>query len=127
MAYTIINSFIPATLYPLKAPYPMIPEYITIHNSYNDATAANEIAYMTRNTNPVSYHVAIDDKKLYKQSLLHVTLFMRGMVWVKVIGHPSESKSVIRNQEVLNMYLQKKILLNMWLIYSINMAGESIV
>ncbi|KAA0944144.1 XlyB [Sporosarcina sp. ANT_H38] len=63
MAYTIINSFIPATLYPLKAPYPMMPEYITIHNTYNDATAANEITYMTRNTNPISYHVAIDDKQ----------------------------------------------------------------
>ncbi|WP_342538429.1 N-acetylmuramoyl-L-alanine amidase [Sporosarcina sp. FSL K6-1540] len=63
MSYTIINIFIPATLYPLKAPYAMMPEYITIHNTYNDATAANEIAYMTRNTNPVSYHVAIDDKQ----------------------------------------------------------------
>ncbi|MFC5587534.1 N-acetylmuramoyl-L-alanine amidase family protein [Sporosarcina soli] len=62
MAYVIINKFIPATLYPLKAPYAMVPEYVTIHNTYNDATALNEIAYMTRNTAPVSYHVAIDDK-----------------------------------------------------------------
>ncbi|MEK5038962.1 peptidoglycan recognition protein family protein [Sporosarcina sp. FSL K6-3457] len=63
MAYTIVNSYIPTSLHPLKAPYTMVPEYITIHNTYNDATAANEIAYMTRNTTVVGYHVAIDDKQ----------------------------------------------------------------
>jgi len=62
MAYTIVNSYIPESLYKLKAPYPMKPEYVTIHNTYNDATAANEIAYMTRNNTVVGYHVAIDDK-----------------------------------------------------------------
>jgi len=40
----------------------MTPEYITIHNTANDATATNEIAFMTRNTAATSYHVAIDDK-----------------------------------------------------------------
>lgn len=39
----------------------MKPEYITIHNTANDATALNEIAYMTKNTASTSYHVAIDD------------------------------------------------------------------
>lgn len=63
MAYAIVNKYIPTTLYPLKAPYAMAPEYITIHNTYNDATAANEIAYMTRNGTVVGYHVAIDDKQ----------------------------------------------------------------
>lgn len=40
----------------------MKPQYVTIHNTYNDASALNEVAYMTRNASPVSYHVAIDDK-----------------------------------------------------------------
>lgn len=62
MAYTIVNKFIPQSLYSLKAPYAMTPQYITIHNTANDATALNEIAYMTRNTAATSYHVAIDDK-----------------------------------------------------------------
>ncbi|MFC5587511.1 N-acetylmuramoyl-L-alanine amidase family protein [Sporosarcina soli] len=61
MAYTIVNRYIPTSLYPLKATFPMTPEYITIHNTANDATALNEIAYMTRNTSVVSFHVAIDD------------------------------------------------------------------
>ena len=62
MSYTIINNFIPESLYKLKAPYSMTPEYITLHNTYNDATAINEIAFMHRNPEPVSYHVAIDYK-----------------------------------------------------------------
>lgn len=64
MAYVIVNSYIPTSLYPLKAPFTMVPEYVTIHNTYNDATAANEIAYMTRNNTVVGYHVAIDDKQV---------------------------------------------------------------
>lgn len=62
MAYTIINKFIPQSKHKLKAPYAMTPQYITIHNTANDATALNEIAYMTRNAASTSYHVAIDDK-----------------------------------------------------------------
>jgi len=42
----------------------MTPEYVTIHNTANDATASNEIAYMTRNPEATSYHVAVDDKKV---------------------------------------------------------------
>ncbi|MES1053970.1 N-acetylmuramoyl-L-alanine amidase [Bacillus thuringiensis] len=40
----------------------MNPEYITVHNTYNDATAENEVAYMIRNDNQVSFHIAVDDK-----------------------------------------------------------------
>lgn len=62
MAYEIINKFIPESKYPLKAPYAMTPQYVTIHNTANDASALNEIAYMSGNSNPTGYHVAIDDK-----------------------------------------------------------------
>lgn len=62
MAYEIIDKYIPTSIYKTKSPYTMKPEYITIHNTYNDATALNEIAYMTRNSNQTSYHVAVDDK-----------------------------------------------------------------
>ncbi|MGR5864313.1 N-acetylmuramoyl-L-alanine amidase [Bacillus cereus] len=41
----------------------MNPEFITVHNTYNDASAENEIAYMIRNDNQVSFHVAVDDKE----------------------------------------------------------------
>ena len=49
--------------YGVKCPYAMIPQYITIHNTANDASAENEIAYMIRNDNTVSFHFAVDDKE----------------------------------------------------------------
>lgn len=62
MGYNVLQRFIPASSYPLKSPYEMKPEYITFHNTANDASALGEIAYMTGNKNATSYHVAIDDK-----------------------------------------------------------------
>ena len=49
--------------YAIKCPYSMTPKYITIHNTANDASAANEIKYMISNNNKVSFHVAVDDKE----------------------------------------------------------------
>lgn len=45
----------------IKCPYPMNPTYITVHNTANDASADNEIAYMIGNDNEVSFHFAVDD------------------------------------------------------------------
>ncbi|OUA65062.1 N-acetylmuramoyl-L-alanine amidase, partial [Bacillus thuringiensis serovar bolivia] len=49
--------------YGTKCPYTMSPEFITVHNTYNDATADNEVSYMIRNDNQVSFHIAVDDKE----------------------------------------------------------------
>lgn len=48
----------------IKCPYEMKPEFIVIHNTANDASANNEIAYMHRNNNTVSFHYAVDDKEI---------------------------------------------------------------
>lgn len=61
MAYEIVNRFIPESKYKTKATYSMIPQSITIHNTWNDAAALSEVSYMTNNANMVSYHAAIDD------------------------------------------------------------------
>ena len=61
MAYKIVNKYLTGATLRLKSPYTMDPQYITIHNTANDAPASNEIAYMTRNSSQVGYHVAIDD------------------------------------------------------------------
>ena len=50
--------------YGLKCPYAMAPKYVVIHNTYNDACAANEIAYMRRNNSSTSFHYAVDDKEI---------------------------------------------------------------
>lgn len=46
----------------IKCPYEMKPEYITVHNTANDASAENEVKYMISNNNEVSFHYAVDDK-----------------------------------------------------------------
>lgn len=60
----INKNLVPKTKYSIKAPYKMKPEFVIIHNTYNDASAKNEIAYMIRNNNYTSYHYAVDDKEI---------------------------------------------------------------
>lgn len=54
----------PTDNWPNKCPYKMTAEAITVHNTANDASANNEIAYMNRNTNQVSFHFAVDDTEV---------------------------------------------------------------
>lgn len=42
----------------------MKPQYITVHNTANDASARNEVSYMRNNSSSTSYHVAVDDKEV---------------------------------------------------------------
>lgn len=57
----IKNIECPENKYSVKCPYSMKPTRIVIHNTANDASAKNEIAYMHRNDNTVSFHFAVDD------------------------------------------------------------------
>ncbi|HDR8155530.1 TPA: N-acetylmuramoyl-L-alanine amidase family protein [Bacillus cereus] len=59
----IRKNLVSSSKYGTKCPYTMNPEYITVHNTYNDATAENEVSYMIRNDNQVSFHIAVDDKE----------------------------------------------------------------
>src|SRR5690606_29165546 len=58
------KKLVPSSKYGIKCPYKMDAEFITLHNTYNDASANNEISYMISNDNEVSYHFAIDDKEV---------------------------------------------------------------
>lgn len=58
---TIRQNLVPPNKYAIKCPYEMNPEFITIHNTANDASAKNEILFMINNNNQVSYHFAVDD------------------------------------------------------------------
>ena len=64
MAYTFKQNLVSSSKYSIKCPYSMTPQYITIHNTSNSASAKNEIAYMISNNNQVSYHVAVDEKEV---------------------------------------------------------------
>ena len=59
----LIQKLISSDKYSLKCPYSMTPKGVCIHNTANDATAANEISYMQTNSNSTSFHIAIDDKE----------------------------------------------------------------
>lgn len=58
---SIRQNLVGADKYSIKCPYAMDPEGITVHNTANNASAENEIAYMIRNNNTTSYHYAVDD------------------------------------------------------------------
>ena len=60
----IIKNLVPENKYSVKCPYSMTPTRIVVHNTANDASAKNEIAYMIRNNNQVSFHYAVDDKEV---------------------------------------------------------------
>lgn len=60
----VIKNLLPTSKYKLKSPYTMVAETIVVHNTANDATARNEVAYMIRNNNSTSFHYAIDDKEI---------------------------------------------------------------
>lgn len=61
MSYNIVSMPISSSKYSRKCPYPMKPQYITVHNTANDASARNEVSYMRNNSSSTSYHVAVDD------------------------------------------------------------------
>lgn len=64
MAYTFKQNLVPSSKYSIKCPYEMKAEFIVVHNTANDATAANEVKYMISNNNQVSFHYAVDEKEV---------------------------------------------------------------
>ena len=62
----------------IKCPYAMKPTRIVIHNTANDASAANEIAYMHRNNKQTSFHFAVDDKEIIQGISLDRNAFHAG-------------------------------------------------
>lgn len=60
----IKQNLVSADKYAIKCPYSMRAELIVVHNTWNDASAENEIAYMIRNNNEVSFHYAVDDRQV---------------------------------------------------------------
>ena len=60
----IIKKLISKEKYSIKCPYTLSPLGITVHNTANSASAANEIAYMAGNDKEISYHFAVDEKEI---------------------------------------------------------------
>lgn len=60
----VTKNLVSPAKYNIKCPYLMNAEFIVVHNTANDASAKNEVAYMIRNNNQVSFHYAVDDKEI---------------------------------------------------------------
>ena len=60
----VIKNLVSTDKYNIKCPYTMNPSRIVVHNTANDASARNEIAYMISNNQEVSFHYAVDDKEV---------------------------------------------------------------
>lgn len=68
----------PKDKYSIKCPYEMNPTRIVIHNTANDASANNEIAYMHRNNLTTSFHFAVDDIEIVQGLPLNRNSFNAG-------------------------------------------------
>ena len=62
--YIIKQNLVASENYSVKCPHSMTAEFIVVHNTANDATAQNEVAYMIGNKNQVSFHYAVDDQEV---------------------------------------------------------------
>ena len=62
MSYELKSCWLPAAKYPLKAPYPMTPEGLIVHNTAGSASAMEEAQAMCTNDSAVSFHVVIDEE-----------------------------------------------------------------
>lgn len=61
---TITKNLCPKAKYRVKCPYKMTATRIVIHNTENDAPAANEISYMLSRPGEISFHFAVDDREI---------------------------------------------------------------
>ena len=57
----VVKKLCPQNKYPIKCPFTRTPTRVVIHNTANDAPAANEISYMLNRPEEVSCHFAVDD------------------------------------------------------------------
>lgn len=68
----------PENKYSIKCPYAMTPEGITVHNTYNDASAMSEVSYMLGNNNKTSFHAAVDNTRVVEGLPLNRSCFAAG-------------------------------------------------
>ncbi|MBE7042461.1 MAG: hypothetical protein E7399_03090 [Ruminococcaceae bacterium] len=74
----VIKQLVPESKWSVKCPYQMNPRFVVVHNTANDASARNEIAYMIGNSDTTSYHYAVDDKEIVQGVLESRTAWHAG-------------------------------------------------
>lgn len=61
MSYKFSQNLVSTSKYSIKCPHSLTPEYVTVHDTANSASAANEVSYMISNSNQTSFHLAVDE------------------------------------------------------------------
>ena len=74
----IKQNIVDKSKYSLKCPNKLDIKYIVVHNTANDASAKNEIAYMISTNVATSFHFAVDDKEIVQGIPLDRTAFHAG-------------------------------------------------
>lgn len=74
----IKQNLVSSSKHDIKCPYEREPQFYVVHNTYNDAAASNEVAYMIRNDNKVSFHYAVDDVEVVQGLLENRSAFASG-------------------------------------------------
>ena len=74
----IRQNFVNPSKYSLKCPNKLEVRYIVVHNTANDASANNEVAYMISTNVATSFHFAVDDKEIVQGIPLERTAFHAG-------------------------------------------------
>lgn len=77
----IRENLLSSAKYDLKVPVESCAKdmkYIVVHNTANDASAANEVAYMIRNDSSTSFNAAVDDKEIVVGIPLNRVRLLRG-------------------------------------------------
>lgn len=67
----VVLDLVPESKWKIKCPFVMVPECIAVHNTWNDASAEDEISYMKNNDREVSFHFAVDDIEVRQGVLVH--------------------------------------------------------
>ena len=106
MAYTFKQQLVPSSKYSIKCPYAMTPQYITVHNTSNNASAQQEINYMIRNNNQTSYHVAIDEKYVIQAIPFNRNAWHAGDKTNGTGNRKSIAIEICRSTGDTNMFLQ---------------------
>ena len=61
MSYKFSQNLVSTSKYSIKCPHSLTPEYVTVHDTANSASASNEVSYMISNSNQTSFHLAVDE------------------------------------------------------------------
>lgn len=93
---TYRQNLVASSMYGTKCPYAMTPKKVTVHETDNNASAANEVAYMISNGNQTSFHVGIDEKEA-----------VQGIPFSRNAWHAGDGKNGYGNRNTISFEICK--------------------